>query len=1238
MRVASVDDLFRKQKLSTIRSILDKTDGEIKGKSEEIRQLVGARYRDVIESSDLLAKMHTHARTAQDSSAHILQLTKSLRELASESLGGRRADEEDPFQATAAHFETAKKLKYLLELSAAVWAKLRDHRFLEATSLILIEAPSLRRSIEESWAAHPPPPSLPASSPSPTDISVEQLVRQNRSQFQDLPQRLVADCVESLASVALTAVHAVDCLAAILLLTPSPSLSLSPTLPGSQPFAQHEATAGTQLLRQFMAKRSELLQALCTTDLSSWTAPRKAAGAAGAMDEGRPPLLPAIEEEGVEEEAEPPSIETALEEIADHVTATIYVFEATIVMAKCAFLPSASPPSYAIVRALERDIYTHQTSQAVTSGPPASPPSASLAFEMTHGDEALRFWTDLSRPTVLPSVDRLQGYLSDARVRGALATVASGFLSRWGGAVEQHLDGLLLQLAMREDLYCKHLHQLTSTVRSSIAARRRELTDQLATTEGGQQQPADQAAPWPPTWRGLCATITTQAGGGSAAVPPPVEPVVDLWGSFELSYVEHAREIIERRIAAIPLDFGMPEDDVREKGGLLPDEEAEDEDDLDIPPTRGPSSWRPIGEAILRRSTSRLGERRSSTIGIGQQEHPPTDQRGWIADFDAQIGDIIADAATVTEGGVAQEEGLTEASLAVVLHALWRLLDRELRRRLWKEEVDQGEKERGVEVLLDRWRHSRTRLVVLAGNLDDLLQASQAAHAPPQPSRGVRMGISARSSPSATHLAHLLSQADFYPSLLPYRAGLLTLLSRAVHCAYAAWTQLILNAQTEFVRHSFRALLTAESPSLDSPPLGAGASWAAVAMEGEGGGEGKGEVGVPVQVCAYIFDLCLLICKRLLKVCLNTRRGDVSLELLYGVKTALACFCMDLYTTALPPALVHKWRRGEREPATTQQSVAPGASQELTLPSFGHALQVLFDLSFLKMALSCKLPAWLLGNKTDLTRPPPPPPAREAVTAASPQVGDGPSPSLSSLATVREEGSIGWVMSLNHLLSLMEGHYFEDLVDRMTYQTTIRSCAQQFAGGTASLLSPLFLYNPAHQYIASNPPVAHTRQHPTPAPPTQQQSTDSLQPSGAVQVPSQNAPTLNPVAPRFPLLPVASTPLYGGPASRFATSPPPPFRSPFGGRDGAAAASASAVNGMQPTVPSGPLTSFLRDQVSSRVTSALTVTGQSVTEWKDRVAINMPAIPEGGKMWSKFAHWKASADDRGAERQAGRKE
>ncbi|CAN6475612.1 unnamed protein product [Victoria cruziana] len=149
------ESLFRARPISEIRSVEESTRKEINNKQEELRQLVGRSYRDLIQSADFILRMKA---SSESICANLCHIDTSIRSLTAAE------DDEANNSAGSANYigykERRKKLysvgcriKYLVDTPENIWGFLDESMFLDAAGRylrarkvhsLLVESPSIK--------------------------------------------------------------------------------------------------------------------------------------------------------------------------------------------------------------------------------------------------------------------------------------------------------------------------------------------------------------------------------------------------------------------------------------------------------------------------------------------------------------------------------------------------------------------------------------------------------------------------------------------------------------------------------------------------------------------------------------------------------------------------------------------------------------------------------------------------------------------------------------------------------------------------------------------------------------------------------------------------------------------------------------------------------------------------------------------------------------------------------------
>ncbi|XP_027071140.1 conserved oligomeric Golgi complex subunit 1-like [Coffea arabica] len=123
--------LFRTKPISDIRKVEATTRKEIEDKSEELRQLVGNRYRDLIDSADSIVQMKS---TCEFISTNISAIHHSIVSNLSSSIDSPRTVNSNANSNRARIYGIACRVKYLVDTPENIWGCLDESMFMEASA------------------------------------------------------------------------------------------------------------------------------------------------------------------------------------------------------------------------------------------------------------------------------------------------------------------------------------------------------------------------------------------------------------------------------------------------------------------------------------------------------------------------------------------------------------------------------------------------------------------------------------------------------------------------------------------------------------------------------------------------------------------------------------------------------------------------------------------------------------------------------------------------------------------------------------------------------------------------------------------------------------------------------------------------------------------------------------------------------------------------------------------------
>ncbi|XP_055448178.1 conserved oligomeric Golgi complex subunit 1 [Psammomys obesus] len=128
--------LFETHGAEEIRGLERQVRAEIEHKKEELRQMVGERYRDLIEAADTIGQMRRCAEGLVDAVQATDQYCARLRQAGSAAPRGPRAPQPQP--PSEKFYSMAAQIKLLLEIPEKIWSSMEASQHLQATQLYLL--------------------------------------------------------------------------------------------------------------------------------------------------------------------------------------------------------------------------------------------------------------------------------------------------------------------------------------------------------------------------------------------------------------------------------------------------------------------------------------------------------------------------------------------------------------------------------------------------------------------------------------------------------------------------------------------------------------------------------------------------------------------------------------------------------------------------------------------------------------------------------------------------------------------------------------------------------------------------------------------------------------------------------------------------------------------------------------------------------------------------------------------
>ncbi|XP_026870474.2 conserved oligomeric Golgi complex subunit 1 isoform X1 [Electrophorus electricus] len=139
VRVSEIKDptvLFERYSTDEIRAVERQVRGEIEQKKEELRQMVGERYRDLIDAADTIGEMRQRSQSVVQSLRDMYRYCSQLKH--TKRTPQSRSKEEDQKESKERFYTMASQIKLLLEIPERIWSALESSQYLEATQLYLL--------------------------------------------------------------------------------------------------------------------------------------------------------------------------------------------------------------------------------------------------------------------------------------------------------------------------------------------------------------------------------------------------------------------------------------------------------------------------------------------------------------------------------------------------------------------------------------------------------------------------------------------------------------------------------------------------------------------------------------------------------------------------------------------------------------------------------------------------------------------------------------------------------------------------------------------------------------------------------------------------------------------------------------------------------------------------------------------------------------------------------------------
>ncbi|KAM3965418.1 conserved oligomeric Golgi complex subunit 1 isoform 2-T2 [Aphomia sociella] len=204
------EELFQNYYISDIDQVQKKLQYEIERKREDLRAMVGERYRDLIHAADTIEEMKVTTVSTLD---HIGEMISACRSLHNTNLAGFKIDKKfEPVQsfqlpANPAH-SISIQVKLLMEIPEKIWACIESEDFVKATQLFI-----MARHINTGLQLQ-----IGGKNSKPGFQSLQRLVQQQWNSISNFSQTIVDVCKQKLQDIDITVEVACSCLVSLYLL------------------------------------------------------------------------------------------------------------------------------------------------------------------------------------------------------------------------------------------------------------------------------------------------------------------------------------------------------------------------------------------------------------------------------------------------------------------------------------------------------------------------------------------------------------------------------------------------------------------------------------------------------------------------------------------------------------------------------------------------------------------------------------------------------------------------------------------------------------------------------------------------------------------------------------------------------------------------------------------------------------------------------------------------------------
>ncbi|KAK3872646.1 hypothetical protein Pcinc_022288 [Petrolisthes cinctipes] len=132
--------LFEQNSVTQVQDILNKTRNDIERKKEDLRVMVGERYRDLIEAADTIAEMQSSAEAVCENIQTMEGLCGSLQQRGLIGFKTQiiQSNNKDNCAVTGTHYSVAVQVRVLVGAPETLWSLTEQGRHLHASQLLLL--------------------------------------------------------------------------------------------------------------------------------------------------------------------------------------------------------------------------------------------------------------------------------------------------------------------------------------------------------------------------------------------------------------------------------------------------------------------------------------------------------------------------------------------------------------------------------------------------------------------------------------------------------------------------------------------------------------------------------------------------------------------------------------------------------------------------------------------------------------------------------------------------------------------------------------------------------------------------------------------------------------------------------------------------------------------------------------------------------------------------------------------